>query len=41
MYYELFRTYFMDKDLDDNACDNLETDQKPTVTECIEEFIHK
>ena len=36
-----FRTYFMDKDLDDNACDNLESDQKPTVTECIEEFIHR
>ena len=41
MYYEVFRTEYLDYDLEENRCDNIGVSQSPTVTDCIENFYHK
>ena len=40
IYYEIFRTEYVDHDQEDNKCDDKDIAQTPTVTECIEEHIN-
>ena len=40
MYYEIFRTYYVDYNLNENQCHNKEIDQEPTVRGCIENYIN-
>ena len=40
MYYEVFRTEYLDYDLEENRCDNRAISESPTVRDCIESYIN-
>ena len=40
MYYEVFRTEYLDYDLEENRCENKDIMEEPTVRGCIENYIN-
>ena len=40
MYYEVFRTEYLDYDLEEDRCENRYIMEEPTVRDCIESYIN-